>query len=305
MTTPKLTTIAQLRAQGVSRRELEALLRGRDLERVRRGTFSPPLEGSATQRHCRLVQATLPHIHPEAVVSHRSAAAWHGMPLEISSLEQVTVTRSSGVKGRRSPTLDVRAAQLGADDVVEIDGVRVTSLARTAADLARELSHAWGVIGCDHVLRRDVSRDELEAQVAAARGWQGAVRLRAAVAFADPRSESVAESISRVQFAQMALPQPVPQFEIVDNYGFVARTDFCWPEHGLVGEVDGRVKYAALLRPGETAADVVMAEKRREESIRQAGFWIVRWGWQEAWHAEVLERLVRRALANAPRPWVG
>ena len=43
-------------------------------------------------------------------------------------------------------------------------------------------------------------------------------------------------------------------------------------------------------------ADAIMAEKRREESIRQQGFWIVRWDWDLAWRPEALASLLRRAM---------
>ncbi|MGO1383213.1 MAG: hypothetical protein ACTHU1_00260, partial [Arachnia sp.] len=77
----------------------------------------------------------------------------------------------------------------------------------------------------------------------------------------------------------------------------VARTDFAWPELGLVGEVDGKVKYGQLLRPGQSADAVIMAEKRREELIRQQGWWIVRWDWSTATDPQALGTLLRRSMS--------
>lgn len=82
--------------------------------------------------------------------------------------------------------------------------------------------------------------------------------------------------------------------------GVVATTDFGWEDERLVGECDGAIKYGRLLKPGQDAAAVVMAEKRREERIRGAGFWFVRWGWSEAWQPRELERILRRGFELAP-----
>lgn len=72
-----------------------------------------------------------------------------------------------------------------------------------------------------------------------------------------------------------------------------------------MGEVDGKAKYSTLLKDGQTPQDAVMDEKRREESIRQAGWWVTRWGWAEAWNVRTLGDLVRggmvQGLARASR----
>ena len=44
---------------------------------------------------------------------------------------------------------------------------------------------------------------------------------------------------------------------------------------------DGVAKYGRLLRPGQTPADAVVEEKRREDAIRDAGLRVRRWGWDD------------------------
>ncbi|WGT46915.1 hypothetical protein [Tessaracoccus lacteus] len=86
--------------------------------------------------------------------------------------------------------------------------------------------------------------------------------------------------------------------ELFDRNGIlIARPDFLWEGVRLVGEVDGRWKYDELLRHGETSADVIMREKRREEAIRQAGYWIVRWDWKAIVDGTVAS-LVRQAILH-------
>ena len=49
----------------------------------------------------------------------------------------------------------------------------------------------------------------------------------------------------------------------------VGVADMAWPEHGVLGEFDGKVKYGRLLLPGESPGDAVFREKRREDEMRR------------------------------------
>ncbi len=289
--------------------ELFRARRDGDLERVRRGSYALPEKMDDPSRHRRLAAATFPLLAEGSVLSHATAAVIHGLPISGEHLGRVWVTRSGSGHGRRGPVVHLRRSPLIASDVATVDGLAVTSLARTAVDVAREWPFEWGVVACDAVLARGVSRDELAEVAGRTRRWPGGRRAWTAVRFADPESGSPAESLSRVQIERLGFPTPTTQFRVVLSGLVVATTDFGWEDERLVGECDGRVKYGELLRPGESAADAVMREKRREERIRQAGFWIVRWGWREANDPAELGRILRRAFELAPggslqsRPW--
>jgi len=55
-----------------------------------------------------------------------------------------------------------------------------------------------------------------------------------------------------------------------------------WPELGVYGEFDGKVKYGRLLKPGQDPGEAVFAEKRREDEVRRAtGGTMIRWVWDE------------------------
>jgi hypothetical protein len=72
----------------------------------------------------------------------------------------------------------------------------------------------------------------------------GVVTARAALEFADGRSKSVGESVSRVRMADAGLPMPQLQLNVFDGLGgWLARPDFCWEELGVLGEFDGQIKY--------------------------------------------------------------
>ena len=62
-----------------------------------------------------------------------------------------------------------------------------------------------------------------------------------------------------------------------DAHGrLVGRTDFAWPAYGLFGEFDGRGKYLRSFKPGQSVTDVVLAEKAREDRIREITRWTLR-----------------------------
>ena len=196
--------------------------------------------------------------------------------------------------------MQLRRCTLEAVDVALVNGFPVTTLARTASDLARQLPYEWAVIGCDAALAAGCSREALLEATQRVQGWPGGRKAASASRFADGASGSPAESLSRVQMQRAGIPTPVTQFKVFLNGRLVATTDFGWEDTGLVGECDGKVKYGELLRQGETAEDAVMREKRREELIREAGYWIARWGWQEACDQAELARIVRRGIELAP-----
>ena len=53
---------------------------------------------------------------------------------------------------------------------------------------------------------------------------------------------------------ELGLPAPELQHDLCDRGRFVARLDFWWPEHGVVGEFDGRSKYGIDVDTSDPAA---------------------------------------------------
>ncbi len=274
----------ELLDQGRTHFELERQVRSGVLSRIRRGAYAEPLPPGTgpTSTHRALLTAALRQLSDDAVVSHVSAAIILGLPTWSDQLARVHVTRNRVGGGRIERDLTVHGSLLGTADTTVVDGVRVTSLARTVVDISCTESIERGVAVGDAALRLGLRDDELRAAIDAARRRRGVGRARSVAGLVDVRSESVGESFSRVRFWRWGLPAPVLQVEVRDSYGrLVGRGDFGWPEVGTIGEFDGKVKYGALLKPGQTAQDVLLAEKRREERIRELGWQVVRWGWAD------------------------
>ncbi len=282
--------------------EIAALARSGQLSQLRRGGWSRRPVEDAEVRHRQLIEATVPQITTDAVLSHASAGLLHGLPLLASRLDQVHWTRTRHNGGRSHRQIHVYAAPLGPPEITAIDGLPVTSLARTVVDLARHLPLAEGVMAADAAVRSGLDRQLLTELIDAAPRRPGNGRARRVVAFADGRSESAGESWSRVQFHAVGLPPSHLQYEVFDDNGELAgRTDFCWEDERVLGEFDGLVKYEKLLRPGERASDVVVREKVREDRLRELDWILIRWTWRELSQSELLRSRLRRAITRAER----
>jgi hypothetical protein len=288
-----------LLAAGYTERELRRWLRAGELSILRRGCYTagaPPEEAHA--RHRLLVDAAFAELGPGAVASHVSAAVLHGLPTWGVALDRVHATRHQRSGGRRHRLVHVRTAPLGPDEVVQLAGCPVTSVARTVVDLARTSSFESAVVTADAALGTGaVDATELAESVRRVDRWPGCPAARRAIGFADGGAESVGESRSRVAIARAGLPAPVPQWQARDGAGrSVARVDFGWPEGKVVGEFDGQVKYGRLVRPGQAPGDVVFEEKLREDELRALGLTVVRWTWADLADFAAVAHRLHRAL---------
>ncbi len=269
----------ELRGQGTSPQALVRATHTGELTRVRHGAYVSHPGTDDLSWHLQLVAGTWPLLGEAAVLSHATAGAIHDLPLWAGMLDRVTITRPSGGHGRSAPHLRVRLAPLTDGEVVEVDGLKVTTLERTALDLARTLPYERAVAVLDSALHRGAGRSVMVDSLVSLRGFSGVGTARAALAFADGRAESVAESISRIRLHAAGIPAPELQVNVYDEDGFwIARSDFGWLALGVLGEFDGKVKYRGS---EDEVAGVVMREKRREENLEELGWSVVRWGWDQ------------------------
>ncbi|WP_433605817.1 hypothetical protein [Prescottella agglutinans] len=297
-------------ARGYTDAEIRTLCRNGSPLRLRPGTYLSSAAHSGlepSQRHRELIRATLPGVAAGAVVSHQSAAVLHGFSLWDIPLDRVHVTRDRAGGGRRTRHLHVHCAPLGDADVGVLDGIRLTSAARTVADLCRTAPFESAVAVGDSALRSaGLRRAAVAEALSYAVGRPGHPAALRALAFLDGRSESVGESRSRIALASLGLPAPELQASLLDPDGLlVGRVDFLFADTGVVGEFDGKVKYGKYLRAGQDPGDAVFAEKQREDRIRDAGWEVVRWTWQDLDRPVAIGERIRRAVQRRdgrPRP---
>jgi len=289
-----------LLGQGLSYNELARLRRRGDLERIRRGAYASPREDDLgrEEAHRRLIHATVPQLIDGSVVSHGSAATLHRLPVWSSAIRRVHVTRPG--EGQRRPLVHLHCAPLVSEDIVLVGGLPLTSVARTVLDLGRTTRMEYAVAAADRALGDRLDPQRLTEGLYRMRRWPGVRAARRVVAFADPRSESVGESVSRVRLHLDGLPTPELQYEVRGPGGLlIATTDFGWKHQRTVGEFDGKVKYGRLLKPGQQPADAVFDEKLREDAVRGEDHEVARWIWDDCWTPGVIRNRVLRAFARS------
>lgn len=292
-------------SQGYSNSEIARLVRAEAVLPLRAGAYLQPAHAAELEpleRYRLLIAATMTKVTRPAVISHESAAAWHGLLLPRDERRQVHVTRRPPARSGARPTLCCHAAELEEDEIVLVNGYHVTSLTRTVADLARSLDYVSAVCLADDALHRRLITPMGLTEAAQRRPRVPDGRqLRRVAAFADGRSESPGESRSRIVLAGLDLPPINLQVDVRDSHGrVIARTDFGIPDLRVYGEFDGQVKYGRLLRPGQDPGEVVFQEKQREDQVRDTDAEVVRWVWREI-TARILRERWLRAIDRASR----
>ena len=294
-----LFTVAQALGVGYSEREIKFLARTKEWARLRRGIYieSYLLPDDDLAQHVVRARAALLRVKDGAFASHLTAAAVHGLAVLDPDLTTVHLTRVGLASSRTEAGVHHHVARVPPGHVIAVGGIPVTDVAWTVVDTARESSFAQGVVLAESALwREQTTSKSLRSVLLTCVDWPGARTAGRVVSFASNRSESPGESLARIAFERLGLPQPRQQVDVRDGFGLIGRVDFLWDEYRTVGEFDGRIKYE-----GETK-ESLYAEKRREDRLREAGFEVVRFGWSDVkGGAEELGRRVGAAFARAVR----
>ena len=308
------------RSTGDSRSIRRSYARG-ELVRVRKGIYARKDEWIALtpwERYRQTVLAVNLEL-PRSMFCLASAAwLWDLELLEVPSHVHLSGA-SRGHRGKSLPTTSAAVMPSGGTGIEGItsygiarhgpqgstvprQGLLLTPLPQTVVAVIARETFAAATALADHAIgtRRTsgprVSRDELLGH--AARLESGARRRWVAqvLDFAVANSGSAGESLSRAQMHLLGFPAPLLQANFHIGGRFVARTDFFWPQFKLIGEFDGDAKY---LRDeylgGQSARQAVLAEKKREDKLRAAGFKVVRWDWATASDPARLGALLRNA----------
>ncbi len=233
-------------------------------------------------------------IGAEALVSHGSAAAlWGLVPWTDRPVVEVTVVGRDAGRGRHGIRVH-RFRALDAADRASLQGVPVTTVARTLLDIAprlatRELERAFDAV----LKRRLVTRAAVADAVARAPRHAGAAVLgtlaRLELGAADTRSDGEERLVALVRSG--GLPEPETNARLGRYI-----VDALWREARLVVEVDG-YGFHHTRRSFE-------ADHERDLELESAGYEVMRITWtQVATRPEqTLVRLTQRlAAAEAQR----
>lgn len=231
---------------------------------------------------------------PGAVLSHRSAASLHNLKLRTGTAIDVT---APGSRGRGRDGIRVHsAATLAPQDVTLIDGIPVTTLARTLLDVAGDAT------------RREVERalDQAEQQrlldtavidevLARANGRRGTRALRATLERHVPGSTLTRSELEEAFLKicrEGGTPPDAVNAWIPYPEGSGAEADFLWRSHNLIAEVDGRDVH--------TTRRAFESDRRRDQRLVTLGYRVIRFTWRQVVHdrrhvAGTLTALLRTA----------
>ena len=214
--------------------------------------------------------AALLALGPHAVLCGPTAAVLHGCTAMTSADVHVLVPYQC--KPRSRPGLTVHHSCFYAEQIVDLDGLRVLALPHVVADLLCVATPGDALAIADEVLRQAEPRsDELRAAVQERlRGRpdpRGTVRAAGFLELASPRAESAPESWVRMLLIERGFPLPEVNFSLRSPGGReVYRLDLAWPVLRIALEYDGHAAHVG--REEQDAA--------REEDLRRRGWIVVR-----------------------------
>jgi very-short-patch-repair endonuclease len=260
----------QLLDAGLSPKALEVrLTRGR-LLRLHPGVYA--VGHAQLRREGRWLAAVLA-VGPGAALSHRAAAALHGIR-ESDGAVDVTMTRRVRTRG----VVVHHTTTLHASDVTTRSGIPVTTVARTLVDLSRVLpaeSVAKLVRELDRLGRLDAAALR-EALRTSRRQDPGPRALTAALAEHERLATSLTLSELEDRFLVLLdaenLPRPLTNHRIEGM-----RVDAAWPKERLVFELDGWAYHR------DRAA--FQTDRARDVALVRAGWNVVRFT-----HTDVVDR---------------
>ncbi|BCJ71893.1 hypothetical protein CS0771_14370 [Catellatospora sp. IY07-71] len=292
-----LITAAQCRALGIAADRVKWFVRSRLWMTVTRGVYLVDADLRGTVLPLRaLVRAGRLACGPEAVVVLHSAALLHGIDglrqderaIHLSLPGDRAIPKRLG-DGRLMPH------QLVIDpaDIVEIDGMRVTSALRTVADLLLVTDRYAAVSVLDSALHRlAFTEHELPGLYRLLAGRRGAIAARKWIDQADGRAESPLETRARLRCADAGLAPDELQAVIRAADGTVlARADMLWHRARVIGEADGAEVHD---RP-----EAVFRDRHRQNALANAGYTVLRFTWSDTLTPDRIPTVVRRALVGS------
>lgn len=242
------------------------VLRTRRWERTSRGLYVlAGIRRSAAQR----IVAAAALLPPDGVIGGWAAAHVHGVDL-LDGLGRrgeelpVDVLLPPGLHRQHLPGVRYRRATFARGERVEVEGLPVTSRARTAVDLACAASSTTeATVLLDLLVAAGLRPEELEA--VALRGRRGAVQAREAITLTRGGSLSPGETRLRLLYLEQAPDARIhlnPTLTARDGR-FVAMPDLFDEDAGLALEYDGATW------EGERSAGHRDPEQHREDNVRE------------------------------------
>lgn len=265
----------QLAELGLSANAARKRVASGRLHRVHRGVFAVGYPGLS--QNGRFMAAVLACGH-DACASHYCSGVLLHLGLGVRRLIDVT---TPSAKGRTLDGIRVHGgATLAPQDVIVIENIPCTALARTLLDIAeagtrREVERALDLAEQQQILDMRAIDDVL----ARANGRRGGKLLRAVLA-----GHRVASTLTRndLEEAFLAIARGIERPPDASNVwiafpeGDGAEADFLYRDQRLIVETDGRDPHS--IRKAFTS------DRRRDARLMLLGWRVVRFTWQQVTH---------------------
>lgn len=192
----------------------------------------PATELTATRRAC----AAWLWSRRRGIVAGRSASALHGAKWVDHRAPAQLVYQH-----RRPPAgINTWSDSLSEDEIQTIAGLRVTTPARTALDLACRYPVDRAVAAIDALARAtDLKVSEVDSLGERYRGRRGIARARVALPLVDKGAESPRETWLRLLLIRAGFPRPQTQIPVYDYGALIACLDMGWQDIKVAVEYEG------------------------------------------------------------------
>jgi AbiEi antitoxin C-terminal domain len=173
----------------------------------------------------------------QGVVAGVSAAALHGSKW----VEDTTTVELIHGNRHRLPGLHTRGDRIEEDEITVVNGVPVTTPARTVLDLGCWYPTMSGVAAIDSLARAtEFKAADVELLAQRYPGRRGITRARLAITLFDAGAQSPKETWLRLVLVNAGLPRPQTQIPVLDEFGnAIAYLDMGWENLKVAVEYDG------------------------------------------------------------------
>jgi hypothetical protein len=199
------------------------------------------------------------------VLAGFSASALHGSKWIDPALPAAII----GTNRRRAAGVQIWEERIEADEITVVDGMRVTTPARTALDLARHYRRDLAVAAIDALAQAvEVKMADIELLVDRYRGRRGMKAARVALELVDGGAQSPRETWLRLLLIEAGFPPPQTQIPVLNEWGWAeAYLDMGWDDIKVAVEYDGEHHQSSRYQ--------YVKDIRRLEKVERRYGWIV------------------------------
>ena len=300
-----------LTAWGFDATVVPSMVRKGHWRKIRYGIYADSADliaaqADVTQRHAMDCAAAIQALRLPAYVFGPSAALLHQLPIRRGLVRQPSLVRhpyrdirALNRSDKRPPSLSdvaVVSHSLPPAMLTTWQGIPIVGRPLAAVSAACHSGPDWAVGLLDAVLwDESATRASLGELIGEWPLLRGIGTARRAAELARPGAQTILETLSRLRLVRAGLDEPELQREFRDAAGLIGYADMFWESLGVIGEADGRLKYAT--------ADELCLEKIREDRLRALGYIVVRWTWDEIMSnpQAVARRILRAAQVSGRR----